>query len=75
MSLRFTWSFGIALVAGAFVAMSHAQDAVQYPSTKKVEVVEDHFGTSIADPYRWLESLDSEETAAWIAAQNALTFA
>ncbi|HUQ88404.1 MAG TPA: prolyl oligopeptidase family serine peptidase, partial [Vicinamibacterales bacterium] len=29
----------------------------------------------IADPYRWLEDLDSPDVAAWVAAQNAVTFA
>jgi prolyl oligopeptidase len=48
---------------------------IKYPETKKVEVVEDYFGTKVADPYRWLENNDSPEVAAWVEAQNKVTFA
>ncbi|WP_306589578.1 prolyl oligopeptidase family protein [Geothrix sp. 21YS21S-4] len=46
-----------------------------YPSTRKAEVVEDFFGTKVADPYRWLEDDNSPETKAWVEAQNRVTFA
>jgi len=45
-----------------------------YPPTRTVDVVDDYFGTRVADPYRWLENLDSPDTAAWIAAENKVTF-
>jgi prolyl oligopeptidase len=45
----------------------------RYPPSPPVDLVEDHHGTPVADPYRWLEDDDSPETAAWTAAQNALT--
>ncbi len=43
---------------------------VEYPDTRTVDQVDDYFGVQVADPYRWLEDLDGEETAAWVAAQN-----
>ncbi|MCY3971146.1 MAG: prolyl oligopeptidase family serine peptidase [Acidobacteria bacterium] len=45
---------------------------VEYPETRQVDQVDDYFGVEVADPYRWLEDLDGEETAAWVAAQNAV---
>lgn len=47
---------------------------VTYPETKKVDTVDTYFGTEIKDPYRWLEDDRSEETAAWVKAQNDVTF-
>ena len=41
----------------------------------KGDQVDDYFGTRVADPYRWLEDDNSAATRAWIAAQNARTFA
>lgn len=45
-----------------------------YPETAKVDTVDTYFGTEVADPYRWLEDDNSEETKAWVKEQNALTF-
>jgi prolyl oligopeptidase len=45
-----------------------------YPDTRKVEQTDDFFGTKVADPYRWLEDDNSAETAAWVAAENTVTF-
>lgn len=48
---------------------------MQYPETRKGDVVDQYGTTRIADPYRWLEDLDSPEVGAWVAAQNAVTVA
>lgn len=63
------------MTQGHLSAQSVSVDQVrmEYPDTKEVEVVEDYHGRTVADPYRWLEDTESEETAAWIAAQNEVT--
>lgn len=47
-----------------------------YPPTKTVDHVDDHHGTKVADPYRWLEDdvRTSKDVAAWVESQNTVTF-
>jgi prolyl oligopeptidase len=47
---------------------------ITYPITQKGGVVDNYFGTQVADPYRWLEDDMSDETGAWVKAQNKVTF-
>lgn len=44
-----------------------------YPVARKVDTVDNYFGTNVPDPYRWLENDTSAETGAWVAAQQQLT--
>ncbi|WP_231425497.1 prolyl oligopeptidase family protein [Pedobacter sp. Leaf250] len=46
---------------------------MKYPQTKKDSTTDNYFGTTIADPYRWLENDTSAETAAWVNAENKVT--
>jgi len=48
---------------------------LKYPDTRRGDVVDSYGNVRVADPYRWLEDLDSPEVAEWVAAQNAVTFA
>jgi prolyl oligopeptidase len=53
---------------------AQAEPKLSYPVTKTVEHVDEYHGEKVKDPYRWLESLDSEETRQWVEAQNKVTF-
>ncbi len=70
----------LAVVAGsglmlAGCAGNSKKIKVTYPETRMDStVVDDYHGTPVADPYRWLEDDNSAETAAWVAAQNEVTF-
>ena len=47
---------------------------LSYPDSARVDHVDAYHGVEVADPYRWLEALDSDQTRAWIEAQNQVTF-
>src|SRR5215472_14358285 len=44
----------------------------QYPPARRLDLVEDLFGHSVADPYRWLEDASAADTRQWLAAQDEL---
>src|SRR4026209_2860272 len=46
---------------------------VKYPVAKEVDQADDYFGTTVRDPYRWLEDDNSEATKAWVMAENKVT--
>jgi prolyl oligopeptidase len=58
------------------VARAHAGDIpkVTYPETKRGDVVDDYFGNKVPDPYRWLEDDNAPDVAAWVEAENKVTF-
>jgi prolyl oligopeptidase len=61
----------------AIMAMANGQTTdtkLEYPPTRKGDVVEDYHGTKVADPYRWLEDDNSVDTKAWVESQNNATF-
>jgi prolyl oligopeptidase len=63
-----------ALVLVLLDATLLAQSSLKYPQPRKGDVVDDYFGTKIADPYRWMEDLNAPEVKQWVDAENAITF-
>lgn len=62
------------LCAGLPMLPWTASDAApSYPNAPRGAVVDNYFGTVVADPYRWLEDVDAPETLSWVKAQQRLT--
>jgi prolyl oligopeptidase len=63
--------------AGYFANMAEfnpeSANLLPYPETRRGDVVDEYFGTRVPDPFRWLEDDLSDETAAWVGAQNEVT--
>ncbi|MCJ7446256.1 MAG: prolyl oligopeptidase family serine peptidase [Bacteroidales bacterium] len=71
MTKLFYFAAAIAVLSSC---SSGTNNLLNYPVTEKGNVVDTIFGTPVPDPYRWLEDDRSDETAAWVKEQNAVTF-
>lgn len=64
------------LIAAPVAALAQSTEPrMQYPETRRVDVVEEQFGVKVADPYRWLENdvRQDGEVRAWVTAQQQVT--
>jgi len=62
------------LLTVAFAAANvSAQGKFAYPKPKRGEQVDNFHGTTVADPYRWMEDTESADTRKWIDDENKLT--
>src|ERR1041384_4850 len=63
-----------ATLASIILPRAARSQGLVYPKAAKVDHVDDCFGTKVAAPYRWLEDDTASTVAAWVKAENALTF-
>ena len=64
---------GDSLTGGKLAA--EKEPGFAYPAARRLDLVEDHFGTKVLDPWRWLENdlRDDAEVRDWVAAETRLT--
>src|SRR6267143_3330401 len=74
--MLFVLTLSISIAPLVPVASAHDGEIpkLTYPETKRVEVVDDYFGTKVPDPYRWLEDDNAPEVTTWVEAENKVTF-
>lgn len=60
-------------IAAVLIAVPAAAAALHYPDAPRGTVTDTYFGTTVADPYRWMEVVDSAQTTAWVNAEGDLT--
>jgi prolyl oligopeptidase len=59
--------------APAGAATADPSSAPKYPIAQRVDHFDEYHGVKVADPYRWMEDLDSPATRAWVEAEAQLT--
>ncbi len=73
--MRLSLLFGVVAMTASCAAHAGGTTALAYPETRKLDVIEEQFGTKVADPYRWLEDdvRVSPAVAEWVEQQNRVS--
>lgn len=61
-----------ALLAGSASGVRAQTGKLEYPHARRADHIDVHHGIEVEDSYRWMEEMDSEETRAWMEAQDRL---
>ena len=73
--MRLSLLFGVVAMTASCAAHAGGTTALAYPETRKLDVIEEQFGTKVADPYRWLEDdvRVNPAVAEWVEQQNRVS--
>ncbi|HCC51897.1 MAG TPA: S9 family peptidase, partial [Porphyromonadaceae bacterium] len=63
---------GFGLMSGLY-GCTMKSDKMRYPVAEQQGVTDDYFGTTVPDPYRWMEDDTAETVAGWVEAENKVT--
>jgi prolyl oligopeptidase len=57
----------------ATTALATNVQPLSYPAAQPGSVTTDYHGVQVADPYRWMEDIDSPATRSWVEAEDKLS--
>jgi prolyl oligopeptidase len=72
---RILFLFLILFSLTIFAKGKKPKSSITYPVTQKIAHTDTYFGTTVDDPYQWLEDDTCQATTDWVTAQNKVTFA
>ena len=73
VALGLVVSIGALLLLGVHAGSVSASPPLSYPPAPRDARVDVYQGREVADPYRWLEDIDSSGTRAWVSAEDRLS--
>ncbi len=58
----------------AVAELPDAPDKDDYPVAMRSDHVDEYHAVEVADPYRWMEEMESDAVEAWVEAENEVSF-
>jgi prolyl oligopeptidase len=61
-------------ISQSTITQSKITKSLNYPVARRDTIVDNYFGTVVPAPYQWMENQNDTAVAAWVEAENKLTF-